>query len=382
MEKGVITRRDFLKNMARYGSAFISLPLALKYLGLIDEDAYAELVRRKAIPGKYYRRVSGRMVQCQVCPFYCLLGDRAVGQCRTKKNYNGVLYTHAMDNPCIISVDPVEKLPTAHYLPGHRSLTVAVGGCNLHCLYCQNWRQSQERPERLDTIRFPKERVPGALNQKNIKILTYNYTEPVVFMEYILELAHYSKPRGIRQAVATAGYINKEPLKELISVIESFTITLKAFDDTTYRRMTAATLKPVLDTILAIKESGRWLEVINLIVPTYNDDMKKIREMCKWLLKNVGPDVPLHFARFVPEYKLKNLPQTPLSTLEKAYNIGKEVGLHYVYTTNVSPHPGNYTYCPSCGTALIKRVGLRVIENNLRNGRCSKCGEVIPGVWA
>ncbi|MFH1421659.1 MAG: AmmeMemoRadiSam system radical SAM enzyme, partial [Planctomycetota bacterium] len=208
-----------------------------------------------------------------------------------------------------------------------------------------------------------------------------SYTEPIVFMEYMLDIAAHTKPKGIKNVVATAGYVEEKPLKELCKSVDAITVGLKAFTQECYKKLTDRSLAPVLKAIETIKKEGVWLELTNLIVPTYNDDKTVITEMCKWIKKNLGSQVPLHFARFVPMHKLKNLPQTPVKSLEEARKIALAEGIEYVYISNVAPHEGNDTYCPKCKKAVIKRVGLKILENNLKDGKCPSCGHKIPGVW-
>jgi pyruvate formate lyase activating enzyme len=290
--------------------------------------------------------------------------------------------THAYGNPCIISVDPIEKLPLAHFLPGEKSLSLAVAGCNVRCLYCQNWQQSQVRPEDIRCFPLPPTEAVRGAQRKRLPIIAYTYTEPVAWSEYMADVAAQAQGRGIRNVCATAAFIHPEPLRELCQVIDAFAIALKGFDETFYEKVVGATLEPVLKAMEIIRAEGKWLEVVTLIVPTLNDDLKKIRAMCVWIRQHLGAEVPVHFGRFVPEYKLRNLPRTPIPTLERCREVALEEGLQYVYLFNVAPHEGSHTYCPRCKGKLIERLGFKVLSNRLNRGTCPRCGTEIPGVWA
>ena len=372
-----MTRREFLRFAAETGLGVAGLSLLFEVLG--PEVAEAAIYRRR--PVRFSRRLSRRRVQCLVCPFQCVLKPGEISQCLTKQNINGRLMTHAWDNPSIISIDPIEKMPLYHFLPGAKTLTLAIGGCNLHCIYCQNWQESQRSPAKQRTVELPKKEVLAAMKKEKLDIIAFSYTEPVVFIEWIEEVVKAARKKGYRCVLATAAYINKKPLKRLIEITDGFIVTLKGFTDDFYRRVTGATLQPVLDALITIKKAGRHLEVVNLIVPTYNDKEDEIRKMCKWVRENLGEETPMMFSRFVPAYKLRDLPQTPKKTLEKAVEIARDVGLKFVYIVNLAPHPANDTYCPKCKTPLIKRVGLRILQNNIKDGKCPKCGKAIPGVW-
>ena len=374
-----MTRRDFLGAVGKTTVVAGSLPLLLKALGLADTPLFAA--------GDYpeaacYEKLSRRRIQCRLCPMEHVLDDGETGPCRTRRNHGGVLRTHAYENPAIIKVDPIDKLPAAHFLPEARTLTIATGGCNLRCLYCQNWQQSQRRPEDLDTVELSSaEAVRRALG-KDIKIIAFSYTEPFMCYEYTLEIAKQARAKKMKVAIATGGYINEKPLLDLCKYVDVITIGLKAFTEKCYEKLTERSLEHVLRTIKTIKKKTKaWLEITNLVVPTYNDNRKMITEMCKWIKKELGPDVPLHFGRFVPKYKLKNLPQTPLKSLEEARAIALAEGIRFAYVSNVAPHEGNNTYCPKCKKALIKRVGFKLLENNVKDGKCRFCGQKIPGVW-
>jgi len=322
-------------------------------------------------------------VACGVCPHACVLHDGEVGRCRARINRGGVHYALGYGNPCIVQVDPIEKLPINHFRPGRGMLTISCGGCNLGCLYCQNWQQAQERPDQLKTFELsPREAVAAARKHK-LDIIGFTYTEPIAFLEYARDIAVQAKETGIKIVVGTSAFVHPEPLLELARYADAFAITLKGFDDGFYQEVCGARLDPVLTAIKTLHERTRcWLEIINLVVPTYNDRMEDVSALARWVHAELGKDVPLHFARFVPLYKLTDLPRTAVPTLESACAVAREAGLRHVYTSNIAPHRDTNTYCDGCKTVVVERLGFKILSNNLRHGRCPICRRPIPGVWA
>jgi pyruvate formate lyase activating enzyme len=318
---------------------------------------------------------------CELCPKNCRITEGHSGDCKSRIVLDGELRAITYGRPCAIHVDPVEKKPLFHFLPGTRILSLAAAGCNLHCKFCQNWTISQVAPEDLRSVDLPPEKVVQAALAQECLSVAYTYTDPVIFYEYTLETSRLAREKRLRNVTVTAGYINRAPMELLCRVTDASNTDLKAFSDTFYKELCDASLKPVLDGMALMKERGVWLEMTNLIVPTFNDDLEMIRKMCRWMLANLGPDTPLHFSRFYPMYKMRNLPPTPVEFLMKARAEALEIGLRYVYVGNVLGTGAENTYCPSDGTLLIKRVGYSVPENNLVNGSCPKCGLKIAGVW-
>jgi pyruvate formate lyase activating enzyme len=321
------------------------------------------------------------LTQCQLCPKGCLLEEGQRGDCRIRVNIDGKLRTLTYGHPCAIHIDPIEKKPLFHFYPGSSILSLATAGCNLHCKNCQNWQISQSNPEDVPAYKLTPKEVVKLTLEENCSMIAYTYTEPLTFYEYTLDISTYAQQAGLKTVLVTAGYLNKEPLKRLYEVIDAANIDLKFFDDKMYRKITTATLKPILDGIVLAKEMGVWVEITHLVIPTLNDDFSLIKKMCKWIKDNVGRDVPLHFSRFYPHYLLKNLPPTPVSTLRRAREIAQEVGLQFVYIGNVWGTEAENTYCPYDGKVLIRRVGYTVLEYNLEKGRCKFCGNIIPGRW-
>ena len=279
-------------------------------------------------------------------------------------------------------MDPIEKMPLSHFRPGSKTLTLACGGCNLRCLYCQNWQHSQKRPDELQTFDLTPEEAIQTAKKKGLETIAFNYTEPVTMLEYAKDIARAARRAELRVVAATGAFVEPEPLIDFAQYLDAITIGLKGFTEEFYNTVCGIHLEPVLTAIKTIKtKTDCWLELVNLIVPTYNDDMNVIRKMCGWVRRNLGVNTPLHFSRFVPMYRLTNLPRTPVTTLEGARQVARDVGLRYVYTSNIAPHDGNNTYCAKCGTSLIQRLGLKILGNRLHNARCPQCHNRIPGVW-
>lgn len=320
-------------------------------------------------------------VQCVLCPRKCRLQENMRGDCKTRMNLGGKLHTLVYGNPCAVHVDPIEKKPIFHMLPGSLSFSIATAGCNLHCKYCQNWEISQISPEETKNRDMPPEKVVDLALSSGCESISYTYTDPVVFYEYTLDTSKLAKEKGLKNVLVTAGYINKDPLIELCQYTDAAHIDLKGFSEDFYETVCSASLQPVLNTIKTMHKEGVWIELINLVVPTLNDDFIKIEEMCKWIKDEVGMDVPLHFSRFYPMYKLKNLPLTPDETLVHARDIGLNAGLNYVYIGNIPGQTGENTYCPQCKKIVIGRIGYSIKDKNIIKGKCKFCGKEIPGIW-
>jgi pyruvate formate lyase activating enzyme len=294
---------------------------------------------------------------------------------------DGRYETLVYGNPCAVHRDPIEKKPLLHFLPGSHSYSIATAGCNLHCKNCQNWEISQRRPEETYNIDLPPEAVVAEAVKSRCSSIAYTYSEPNIFYEYVMDTATLARERGIKNVLVTAGYINPLPQKELCKVADAANVDLKGFSDNFYQDICSGHLKPVLDALVLYKQEGVWLEVTNLVIPTLTDDFLQIQKMCQWLLVNLGDDVPLHFSRFSPRYRLKNLPPTPVEILERARQTALDVGLKYVYVGNVPGHEGENTYCPQCGRVVIGRIGYTLTQVHLEGGHCLFCHGEIPGVW-
>lgn len=376
-----LTRRSFL----RYGACALCACASARFLpgnGWAAETGL-QVARPHDANSKYWSAPGDGNVQCGLCPNGCVMKPGAVSFCHTRVNEGGKLVTYAYDNPCILAVEPFGKIPLYHFLPDTRALTLGIAGCNLRCTYCQNWQQAQSDPRTLkNNYSLTKEQAVNAALKRQCSSIAFTYTDAVAFFEYARDLAEHAKASKLRVAVGTAAHINAAPLKDLCAVSDAFSVTLKGFDEDFYKKVTAGQLKTVLLSLETIKAEGKWLEVVNLLLPTMNDDEKHIRDMCRWIGRNLGSDTPLHFERYLPDYKLRDLPQTPLKILETAYAIAREEGLRYVYICNVSPHAANCTYCPKCGDEIIRRLGYYTNENKMVKGTCGKCKTAIPGIWS
>ncbi|MBW2989358.1 AmmeMemoRadiSam system radical SAM enzyme [Candidatus Woesearchaeota archaeon] len=333
----------------------------------------------------YHYTKHGMNVQCNVCPNRCSLepGDRSI--CRNKVNIGGKLYTVAYGNPCSAHVDPIEKKPLFHFLPSSSIFSIATSGCSFRCLNCQNWTISQFQPEETKNYdMMPPDVVRLALENKTSSI-AYTYSEPTTFYEYMHDTSALAKKQGLKNVWVTNGYINEKPLRELCRVIDAANIDLKSFDEKTYNKLNSGSLKPVLSSLKTAKEENIWVEITNLVIPSWTDDIGMIRDMASWLHKNGFDDCPLHFSRFHPQYKLAHLPPTPAAKLDEARKTAMEEGLKFVYIGNVPGSKAESTYCPRCGKTVIGRRGYTITENNLENnlkhGVCRFCGEKIAGIW-
>ncbi|MCX7705787.1 MAG: AmmeMemoRadiSam system radical SAM enzyme [bacterium] len=329
----------------------------------------------------FYEKADNSAVKCNLCPKNCLIPEGKYGFCRARKNTGGVLYSMGYGRPCSVAIDPMEKKPLFHYLPGSKTFSIASAGCSLRCLFCQNWQISQCSPEQTRNYNLLPEEVVKLAKEKNCPVIAYTYSEPVNFYEYMLDTAIIAKQSGIKNIMHTAGYINKEPLEKLLPYIDAANVDLKGFSQEYYRNVCGADLESVLQTLKIMKKNKIWIEITTLLVPGYNDSSEELKNLCNWIKTNLGPDTPLHFSRFYPTYKLVHLTSTPYQTLEKAHEIAKQCGLKYVYIGNVYDNPYEDTKCPKCDKIIIDRKGFEIIENNIRNGKCRFCGTKIAGVW-
>jgi len=329
----------------------------------------------------FYKKLKNKIVQCQLCPRGCVINPGKRGYCRTRENQNGTLVSLSFGRPVAVHVDPIEKKPLFHFLPGTTAFSVATAGCNLQCRFCQNWEMSQAAPEDLSTQPLTPEELVAKARASGAPVIAYTYTEPVVFYEYMFETAKLAHAQGLKNCMHSNGYINEEPLRRLAPYLDAANIDLKGFSDEYYAKLCAGTLAPVLKTLKVLKEEGVHIEVTNLLLPGFNDNESDIRKMCVWIRENLGADTPLHFARFFPMYKLLGLNPTPVSSLEKARDIARESGLRYVYLGNIIGHEAEDTYCPNCRRAVIQRAGYIIEKIDLVNGSCPFCNEKIQGVW-
>ena len=284
---------------------------------------------------RYYRCLDGGAVECQLCPHHCHIADGKTGRCRSRRNYGGILLSEVYACPCSLAIDPIEKKPLYHFHPGTQCLSLACTGCNFRCLNCQNHDISQVSPSDVPHYDLSPEALVALCQKHHCPGIAYTYTEPLTYLEYITDCARLAHESGLWNILVTAGYVCPQPLKDLLPYLDAANIDLKSFSDDIYMRVSGGHLQPVLDTIVAMREAGVWLEITNLLIPGINDDMDMIRQMCRWLREHDLAEAPLHFSRFFPRYKLQDLQPTPLHTLKEAKRIAEQQGITHVYLGNV-----------------------------------------------
>lgn len=331
---------------------------------------------------KYWHTLDDGRVQCDLCPRYCKLKDGQRGLCfvRANQDHQIVLTTYGRSSG--FCVDPIEKKPLNHFLPGTPVLSFGTAGCNLACKFCQNWDISKSRE--IDTLAdsASPEKIAEVAQKLNCRSVAFTYNDPVIFHEYAIDVAAACHARGIRTVAVTAGYICEEPRKEFFAAMDAANVDLKAFTEDFYHKLTGGHLQPVLDTLVYLKhETSVWFELTTLLIPGKNDSDEEIQQMTQWVVENLGPDVPVHFTAFHPDWKMQDLPPTPASTLTRARKIAVENGVHYAYTGNVHDEDGESTYCHQCGNKLISRDWYVLGEWNLDDqGCCNQCGSKLAGV--
>jgi pyruvate formate lyase activating enzyme len=376
------TRRDVL----RWGA--VCAGAALGGRGAAGQDAAATgdleglklqgVVRREAL---FWEKQPELRAKCVLCPRECLVDDTERGYCGVRENVGGQYQTLVYGALCSANVDPIEKKPLFHYLPGTTAFSVATAGCNLECKFCQNWQISQFRPEQVASAEVPPARLVEMTVARQCPTIAYTYSEPTVFYEYMHDSAAAARQRGIGSVMISSGYLQEKPLRQLCRQLTAVKIDFKAFSPKFYADMCSGRLEPVLATLETLKDVGIWFEIVTLVVPTLNDSPEEIGALAGWVREHLGPDVPVHFTRFHPTFRVTNLPPTPVATLERCRQIALDAGLHYVYAGNVPLHAGENTYCHGCRQELIRRVGFQVASNVIRDGKCPKCDTSIPGVW-
>ena len=321
-------------------------------------------------------------VKCELCPNNCYLAEGQRGLCKVRINKSNTLYTEVYNQPVSTHIDPIEKKPVFHMLPGSVILSLSTVGCPLKCSFCQNWSLSQAYPEEVkdNEIITPEDIVKLALARK-IPSVAYTYGEPVAYYEYMRDTAKLAHEKGLRNVMVTSGFINEKPLLEIVKYFDVIKVDLKGMSEQFYKNEVGGYLQSVLNTLKTLKKANVLVEVVNLVVPNRNDGEEDLNKLSKWIYENLGPDTPLFFTRFHPDYKLSNLPPTPVKTLERAREIALGNGLNFVYIGNVPGNEGENTYCPDCKTMLIEREGYLIKRNILINCHCPVCNRNIPGIW-
>ena len=318
--------------------------------------------------------------RCTLCPKGCELLPGETGDCRVRQNVDGKIRCTTYGHPCSLNIDPVEKKPLYHFLPGSPILSVATPGCNLHCAQCQNWTISQSGQPATPGKTVLPEALAAMAQSRGCPAIAYTYTEPLVSFEYTLDSCKAAAASKVRNVLVTAAYINPDPLRELCAYVDAANVDLKSFSDDFYRKTCAARLAPVLKALVLMKECGVHLEITNLLIPTLNDSEEETRRLCGWVAENLGSGTPLHLSRFFPQNQLRHLPPTPPETLLRAREIAREAGLQFVYLGNLQAD--NDTRCPTCGNPLVERRGYAIEDNLAPGGRCPDCATQIPGIFA
>ena len=329
----------------------------------------------------FYERPGGSQVRCGLCRFKCLISDGARGICAVRENRGGTLYSLVYGKLCAEHVDPIEKKPLFHVMPGSRSYSIATEGCNFHCRHCQNYTISQvgrSAPVR-GSERTPQETVQRAI-ENNCASISYTYTEPTIFYEFAYDTARLAREAGLKNIFVTNGYISREALTTIAPYLDAANIDLKGFSEEFYRDIVHAHLPEVLDSIIEYKRQGIWLELTTLIIPGLNDSDAELQGIAGFIAANLGIDTPWHVSQFYPTYELTDRPRTPVATLRRARDIGLAAGLRYVYEGNVPGEGGENTFCPSCLNTLIRRYGYVIDTNRISDGDCPDCGTAIAGI--
>jgi len=325
----------------------------------------------------------GDRVQCDVCPRACTLKEGQRGLCFVRMNHGNAVVLTTYGRSSGFAVDPVEKKPLNHFLPGSSILSFGTAGCNLTCKFCQNWHMSKARQmDRLMALASP-EQVLGMALKSGSKSVAYTYNDPVIFMEYAMDIAKACRARGILSAAVTAGYIHGDARKAFFAEMDAANVDLKAFTEGFYKKLCSGQLQPVLDTLLYLRnETSVWFELTTLVIPGFNDSDQELDAMTRWVVENLGPTVPMHFSAFHPDYRMRKIPATPVATLRRAHDIARTNGVRYAYTGNVHDPEGQSTYCHHCGTRLIGRDRYQLKDWNLtKEGNCTQCGTRCAGIF-
>ena len=334
-------------------------------------------------PAKWWEESDNGKLLCTLCPRYCTIGDGQAGFCYIRQNIGGKLYSIGYGKPTGFAIDPVEKKPLNHFLPGSKILSFGTAGCNLGCKFCQNWSISKARLDDINSLSVSPEDVVMLAKKYNLPSIAYTYNDPVIFGEYVIDISKIAYEEGINSVMVTAGYIDKNARKEVFQYIDAANVDLKAFTETFYHKLSFAHLEYVLDTLIWLKkETSVWFEITNLMIPDENDSIDETKKMCQWIVENLGDEVPVHFTAFHPDFKMINKTNTPASTLNNARQIAVSAGIKYCYVGNVHDSIGQNTYCPECKKLIIQRDWHSIIENKLSNSHCPYCNTLIAGIFS
>ncbi|RAP32226.1 AmmeMemoRadiSam system radical SAM enzyme [Candidatus Marinamargulisbacteria bacterium SCGC AG-414-C22] len=335
-----------------------------------------------AFPGRYWHAVREGKIKCDLCPRGCVIGEGQRGFCFVRQNQGDEMVLTTYGRSSGFCIDPIEKKPLNHFYPGQPILSFGTAGCNLGCKFCQNWDISTAKQmDRLQSLAYP-EKIATVAQELGCVGVAFTYNDPVIFAEYAIDIAKECRKKGLKTVAVTAGYIGKEARVEFYDWMDAANVDLKAFTQTFYKKCCLAHLEPVLDTLKYLKHhTSVWFEITNLVIPTHNDDWSELHEMTTWIMHELGPDVPLHFTSFHPDYKMMDTPQTPSETLLKARDIALNNGLHYVYTGNMYGLETASTYCHHCKNCIIERDWYELGAYHITNNQCGFCNADIPGVF-
>ena len=342
------------------------------------EDMAVETETQVLKEAKYYEVLDQGRVHCYLCPKHCKIWQGLAGFCFIRKNIGGKLYSLGYGRPAAVNIDPIEKKPLFHFLPGTRILSMGTAGCNMGCKFCQNWDISKAKADQVHSRFLSPEAVVEAAVQYRCPSIAFTYNEPTIFAEYVVDTAMVARERGVRTVMVTNGYITAEARREVYRWIDAANVDLKGFTREFYRKITLSTLEPVLETLCDLQEMGIWIEITNLMIPGQNDSEEETWSMCRWIVEHLGNQVPVHFTAFHPDFKMTQVPHTPETTLRRAREIALESGIQFVYEGNVFSEEGSNTYCPRCHRLLIRRSWHQVVDNGLCKGNQCSCGEIIP----
>ena len=335
------------------------------------------------VPGRYWHNLEDGRIQCDLCPRLCKLNEGQRGLCFVRARSGGEIVLTTYGRSSGFCIDPIEKKPLSHFLPGTPVLSFGTAGCNLTCKFCQNWDISKASAfDRLQDEASP-EAIVAAAQSSGSRSIAYTYNDPVIFLEYAVDVAAAARAKGVKNVAVTAGYITAAAREEFFRNMDAANVDLKAFTDGFYKKLCSARLGPVLETLKYLKhETNVWIEITTLLIPGQNDSDREVAAISEWIAGNLGPNVPLHFSAFHPDWRMRDIPATPAASLTRARKMASEAGLRYVYTGNIDDAAGQSTYCHSCGTCLIGRDGYRITDWSLdEHGRCSACAMPLPGVF-
>ncbi|MBN1432547.1 MAG: AmmeMemoRadiSam system radical SAM enzyme [Methanomicrobiaceae archaeon] len=325
-----------------------------------------------------FEKIDGGGVRCSVCSHRCKISEGNSGICGMRVNRGGTLYADNYSKVVAEASDPIEKKPLYHFLPGTKVYSLGGLGCNFHCTHCQNWQISQDHPgTRMVRTISPEEGVERALITR-CRSIAWTYNEPTIWHEYAKDMGILAKKESLGTVYVTNGYMTEEALNALSPMLDAFRVDLKSFSDDFYRNICGARLQPVLDSTIRAKELGMHIETVTLVIPGVNDSMEEMSGLVSWVIENLGPEIPMHFTAFHPDFRMTDVPATPVKTLENIHDMAVEKGVQYVYTGNIPTHPYNNTYCYECGSLLIERSGFTGAVRGLDGDACSKCGTKIP----